>query len=109
MSATSLKPIPIPIFSKYMKPNNVGYSIYTKSGCRFCDKVKNMLQHGENVDFINSDAYLEENKPAFLQFIQTLTGKDWRTFPIVFHNETFIGGYVETQQYNEKLDAFDNI
>lgn len=85
------------------------FTIYSKSGCLNCNKVKKILKE-KLFDFVvvDCDEYLLENKEAFLKHIELLvgTGTEIRTFPIVFHNGKFIGGYLETNQYLKeyKLD-----
>lgn len=80
----------------FEKPKS-GYTIYTKSGCKYCDKVKNRFPHAY---FINCDKYLE-NKESFLNFIDTLTDAKPRTFPMVFVDSKYKGGYDDTKlQFN---------
>jgi glutaredoxin len=55
---------------------------------------------------INSDSYLQENRDSFLQFIFQMTNIHYRTFPMVFFEGTFIGGYTETKKWLEQKDAF---
>jgi glutaredoxin-related protein len=52
---------------------------------------------------IDCDEYLIESKPEFLNFIQELTSREWKTFPIVFNNDEFVGGYTDTKVYLENL------
>jgi glutaredoxin len=89
--------------------NNSEYTIYTKSGCDFCKKVKNLLTL-ENKSFneINCDKLLTSNilRAQFLSTIKNKTGIDWKTFPIVFNKTHFIGGYNETVKYIEREKSF---
>ena len=83
------------------------YTIYTKSGCHNCTKVKNLLKNEKNkLLLIDCDDYLIENKTEFLEFMKNKIGKEWKTFPMVFDNNIFIGGFDEIKKYKEKLDAF---
>jgi glutaredoxin len=87
-------------------PQSNGFTIYSKSGCTYCVKVKNLLkENGEPFLVVDCDEFLLEDKPAFLQFMHLLVGKEYKTFPMVFLNGNFIGGFSETQQYyaNAKL------
>ncbi len=70
-----------------------GYTIYTKSGCSYCDKVKVRFP---DAYFINCDEYLK-NKETFLMFIDTLTNKKPRTFPMVFIDYEYVGGYDDSK------------
>ena len=90
----------------YIRPSNNTYTIYTKSNCKYCEKTKELLRDQEKAPLIiNCDSYLQNDKEHFLQFIKTLTNKNHRTFPIVFVNGLFIGGYNETQQYHRLSSA----
>lgn len=85
------------------------YVIYTKSGCDFCRKLKNLLTL-EKIPFteINCDNKLAQNRTLFLSSIQTMIGREWKTFPMVFINSIFIGGYTETVKYIERQRAFSS-
>jgi hypothetical protein len=92
----------------FRTPSNKEFTIYSKSGCRNCNKVKNMLILN-NIPFnvIDCDEYLIERKEEFLLFIQELTSREWKTFQIVFKsNAHFIGGFTDTQVYLEELLEF---
>lgn len=86
-----------------------GFTIYTKSGCKFCTEVKKLLKK-YNMTFhtINCDDYLLYTKENFLFFIKTLTDIEYKTFPMVFYNKKFIGGYVETKKLMELTHLFDS-
>jgi glutaredoxin len=88
---------------EFTKPFENIYTIYSKSGCPNCKKVKTLLEEN-NIEFIivDCDEYLINNKPEFLNFITELTNKDWKTFPMVFDQSIFIGGFSDTKQYLEK-------
>jgi glutaredoxin len=84
-------------------PKNQGYTIYTKSNCLFCEKIKKLLENEiPSPQYINSDIYLEINKEEFIDFIKQLTKKEYRTFPMVFLDGEFLGGFRETKQYRDK-------
>lgn len=66
--------------------NNINkWLIYTKSNCDYCTKVKDLLQSEQYITIINCDNWLKNT--------------EYKTFPIVFLNEKFIGGYNETKNY----------
>ena len=92
----------------FRTPSNKEYTIYSKSGCPNCIKVKELLQ-SNNIAFtvIDCDEYLIERKPEFLLFIQELTSREWKTFPIVFTIDgVFVGGFTDTRIYLEQLLEF---
>ena len=76
-------------------PTNEGFTIYTKLNCKYCAKVKELLEE-EIVNYIPSDEYIIADRDAFLVFIESKGGKGHKTFPMVFYNGNFIGGFTET-------------
>jgi glutaredoxin len=88
---------------EFALPEKDGYTIYSKSGCVNCLNVKGFLKD-KNILFalVDCDEYLIETKIEFLEFIKNLTQKECKTFPIIFYNEKFIGGYNETKEHVEK-------
>jgi glutaredoxin len=61
------------------------------------------------ITIVDCDSYLAENKEEFLQYIQQITNTNYRTFPMVFLNGTFIGGYTETKKMIEQQTAFSDL
>jgi glutaredoxin len=97
--------------NNFEKPSEATqYTVYSKSGCPNCKKVKELLET-KQIPFtvIDCDEYLIETKPEFLQFIQDLTSQEWKTFPIVFNKDSrLIGGFIDTKLYLEQqLDFTD--
>lgn len=80
------------------------FTVYSKSGCSNCLIVKSLIKE-KNLFFkeINCDEYILENKNEFLNFIESKSGNAYKTFPIVFFNEKFVGGLNETMQFIDKL------
>ena len=93
---------------EFTNPSKNGYTIYTKSRCPFCTKAKALLEN-ENHTIIDCDEFLsdENTKQQFLQFIEDLIGKPYRTFPMILKDGVFIGGFTETKVYYEKDTAFN--
>ena len=93
---------------EFEAPSETIYTIYSKSGCTFCTKVKNLLiEKNYAFDFIDCDEYLLEDKEGFLKFIQERAGKEYKTFPMVFRAGYFVGGYNETKKLIDLEDAFN--
>lgn len=91
-------------------PLNVGFTVYSKSGCGDCIKVKNLLKE-KNIFFhiVVCDEYLIENKSEFLEFIEDHANMAIKTFPIVFYNSNLVGGYLDTKTFIQKLQLkFDD-
>ena len=86
-----------------MKPTTAGFTVYSKSICMNCKKIKNILLEN-NLFFINVDCdeFVIEDKGAFLLFIKEHANTEVTQFPMIFNNGEFIGGFVETKEYIEK-------
>ena len=84
-------------------PASNSYTIYSKSGCIYCTKAKELLQN-EHIPplFVNCDKFLLENKEEFLNQMKPLIGREYRTFPMIFKNGIFVGGYTETKKAYEQ-------
>lgn len=90
-------------------PSEQKFTIYSKSGCINCRKVKDLLKNN-NIEYeiVDCDDYLLEDKDNFLLFIQSYSVSNWKSFPMVFHDGKFIGGYDETVKYLDKITtSFD--
>jgi glutaredoxin len=81
----------------YKKPID-GITIYTKSGCSYCDKAKVRFPYAY---VINCDKYLEnkDSRKLFLNFIDTLAASKPRTFPMIFVDKKYKGGYDDVKYY----------
>jgi glutaredoxin len=93
---------------EFNTPMDTGFTVYSKSGCSNCTNVKKLLaeKNAPNV-IIDCDEYLIEDKENFLLFIKEKANKEYKTFPMVFNNGIFLGGFNETQEYFDKLLNFD--
>ena len=89
----------------YPEPSKIGFTIFSKSGCKYCDQVKELLKE-ENKEFsmYNCDNFLENDKSAFLQYIKEKAGKECKTFPMVFLHGVFLGGFMEVYKLLLKED-----
>jgi len=86
------------------KPSNNGFTIYSKSGCYNCLKVKLLLEENNALfNVVDCDEYIIENKNNFLLFINELSDKNITVFPIVFYYSYFIGSYTETKKFLDEL------
>ncbi len=83
------------------------WTIYTKSNCQYCEKVKELLKD-ENVIVINCDNYLSTNRELFIETMRNLTGTEHKTFPMVFHRTLFIGGFTETKKTIDIVNGIMN-
>jgi len=98
-------------------PTSDRFTVYTKKNCSYCEKVKDALEHSfETPEIIPCDDFLTDdfltndfltnsnstNKERFVAFMNSLTKDKFKTFPVVFFDKTFIGGYNETVLYLQK-------
>lgn len=90
---------------EFISPVKKGYTIYTKEKCIYCEKVKELLEK-EEMKIIPCDNYLLENKEKFLDFIEKKAGISYKTFPMVFLDEIFIGGFTETKKMFDNNNIF---
>lgn len=90
-------------------PCEKGFTVYSKSGCINCTKMKNILKE-KNCEYtiINCDEYLFESKEPFLKFIEKIAQVKHHTFPMVFKDGVFIGGLDNTLSYMNKVLSFDD-
>jgi glutaredoxin len=94
---------------EFVSPAQKGYTVYSKSGCPNCTKIKKYLcENGAEMLYVNCDEYILENKEGFLKFIANLAEKSVRVFPIVFFERKFIGGYEDTEYHYSRLNAFSD-
>ena len=88
---------------EFETPNETGFTIYSKSGCPNCTNVKKMLQENKiSYTIVHCDDYLIEERDNFLVFIQNLSEKEIKVFPIVFFDGKIVGGFKETKQHIDK-------
>ncbi len=89
---------------EFVEPHLIGFTIYSKSGCYNCGKIKKLLTE-KRLFFneVNCDEYLIEEKEGFLSFIENKIGKPYTTFPMIFYDGKFIGGYNDANEHIKKL------
>jgi glutaredoxin len=91
-------------------PAKEGFTIYTKQKCPYCIKAKLLLKTESPVLVECDDQLIDpSSRQLFLSFIEDLVGKSYQTFPMVFLNGQFLGGYAETKRYMKTNHAFADI
>ena len=80
-----------------VKPQMKGYTIYTKNGCAYCNLAKQLLNIYKPI-IIGCDEIYLDNKTVFFEKMMEYTKTPHKTFPIIFFNGHFIGGYSEIKQ-----------
>jgi glutaredoxin len=94
---------------EFEKPKVNGYTVYSKTGCPNCLKIKKLLNDSNAiVSIVDCDEYLIERKEEFLKFIEEAAEKSVRVFPIVFFEGKYIGGYSDTEYHHSRLNAFSS-
>ena len=89
---------------EFKTPLKDGFTIYSKSGCPNCKSVKKLLEENKIEYFIvDCDEYIIMERDNFLEFIIDLVGKEVKTFPIVFFDGKFVGGFKETKEQIDKI------
>jgi len=88
----------------FPSPQADGFTVYSKDDCKYCKMVKEILEPFQYT-VIDCEPYLVSQKEEFLQFIEGLAKKPHRTFPMVFHNGTFVGGFLETFKLCDTLES----
>ena len=90
----------------------MNYTVYTKQKCTYCDKVKDLLKDVQPPPiWIDCTKYLNDaTKPLFLQFIQDTAklSQPYKTFPMVFCNGRFVGGFTEANVFHERNQFITN-
>ena len=88
---------------EFIEPDKKGFTIYSKSGCPNCLTAKKIIK--ENKFFlkeINCDDYIFEDKDEFLKFIEKIADTNCKTFPMIFYDSKFIGGFNQTKEFIDK-------
>jgi glutaredoxin len=90
-------------------PQSNCFTIYSKSGCKNCIKVKTLLKE-KQISFIEIDCddFIIDNKIEFMQFINKIGKSNISQFPIVFSNSIYIGSFNETYNYITHLANIDD-
>ena len=93
----------------YETPASIGFTIYSKSGCDFCKKAKQLLgQHRLSYNMVDCDEYILEDKIGFLQSMEIMAGRHVKSFPMIFYNGEWIGGFLEMKNLVDTMMLFSN-
>ncbi len=87
---------------KITNPIHKGWTVYTRSCCKYSSKVKRLLNIFDlkyNVIDCDNCFIFPEIEEEFAEFLYNLCGCVPDSFPLVFHDEIYIGGYKETLNY----------
>jgi glutaredoxin len=89
---------------EFKEPEQTGVCVYSKSNCKFCDMVKELLtKRGFQFVVIDCDEYLVSHREEFKNFIDLHASGDTAGFPKVFNNGFFIGSYNATKDFLDMI------
>lgn len=93
----------------FLLPATGKFTVYSKSGCIFCNKAKTLLiQKSCAFEQIDCDEYLLSRRDGFLAFIAAIAGREYRTFPMVFDpSGGFVGGFAEIKAIFDRQLEFE--
>lgn len=93
----------------FPEPAPLGFTVYTKMLCPYCERTKNALQGDYVVKYVDCDEILIKDKEIFLREMEVWCGKSHRTFPMVFFDGVFLGGFTDLDAWLGKRDAFTEL
>ena len=70
----------------------MSYTIYGKPSCPYCERAKNLL-HSIGLDYTYIDLSQELSK------LEEFKQQGFRTVPIIYIDDKYIGGFNELQDY----------
>lgn len=87
----------------FEKPKKDIYTVYSISACKYCVKVLDELKKRDiKYEVIKCDEYYLDDYDSFFLFMKEMHPFEELKFPMVFFNDTYIGGYTNTVQYLEE-------
>ena len=87
----------------YPYPSLGLFTIYSIPDCIYCEKVKQLLENNhKKYVIVSCESFLMNHRDEFLATMDQLAGKVQRTFPFVFSDKVFVGGYQDTVALLEK-------
>lgn len=78
----------------------MAYTIYGSNKCPMCDIAKDLLsEEGISFTYINAYDMYKENWRQIFTDLKCSIPSDWKTIPIIFQGEKFIGGARELESH----------
>ena len=87
----------------YPSPAAEGFTVYTKTDCKFCAMVKELLEE-QPTTYVQCDEFLDDRE-AFFAFTEAKGAVNHKTFPIIFYDGIFVGGFADTVKVVKKLES----
>lgn len=92
--------------STYIDGKTTKVEIYSKTGCPYCSSAKEFLQ-AYKPKIIEFTELSEKEQESVQNRIKEQTGKEYRTYPKIFIDNKFIGGFSDLQEkYNYMNPTF---
>jgi glutaredoxin len=83
------------------------FVVYSKTDCKYCDLSKQLLlDEGFSYEFIICDNWLLDDREGFLKRMEEKIGREYKTFPMIFYKDSFVGGYKELVKKVEEMSCF---
>ena len=104
----NLASISLPKFVKYKDFNNDKIIIYSKSNCKQCSYIKNILKNRN----INYDEIILDNKKDRIKLYQTIDDKEGIVvdiMPQIYVNDNYIGGFLELYKIIKPTFNYDKL
>lgn len=93
-------------YLNFIKPNAI--NIFSKEGCKYCKMIISDLEEiSAKTNIINVSKFSNEQYEKFMQPLKNTTQHN--TFPFVFINDKFIGGYTEMHNMISLGFIFDQL
>ena len=93
---------------KTPKPQKKGFTVYGRAGCPYCDRTVELLKtSGERFKYFQRER-LEASRYQFHEDLAKYIGNYGKTFPLIFYNGKFIGGYSELKKSMDRLGLTDD-
>jgi len=76
------------------------FNIYTKDNCKYCRWAKQLLL---SKNYFFHEEYVDFNK------LKEITGLDYPTFPQIYHDQVYVGGYSDLFKFIKGTFDFDQL
>ena len=80
-----------------MKQAKLKYKIYSRSDCGFCHAAKRLLE-SKGLEYEEIDIDCDQNSRVMLK------AKGYKTVPVIYIGEEYIGGYTDLQATLKESD-----
>jgi glutaredoxin len=83
------------------------FVVYSKTECKYCDLAKQLLlDEGFSYEIVICDNWLADDREEFLKRMEAKIGREYKTFPMIFYKDRFVGGYTELVKKVEEMSCF---